>query len=159
MPIQSRYFCFDHVRSAFSAAIVHAAADGVPAGDDIVTVYNFAPDTEGFAAIDNVLFAVLGTGRCGDAPAVIGDDHQHGQFVAWACAPDHAGGEIPFGSTGVAARDNGDAVAAKTLLHQCGPRRYDILHLNDGRDRQDVPIAAGEVAGEIATHGMRIGGR
>ena len=73
-------------------------------------------------------------------------------------APDQAGGEIALGRAGVAAGDDGDAVAAVALLHQGRARRHGVLHLDDRGDRHDVPVAAGEVAGEIAAHRVRVGG-
>ncbi len=158
MAVQTRHLRFDHVRPAFAAAIIHAAADGVPAGDDIVAIDDFAANAERFAAIDDVLLAVLAARRRRDAPTVVGDDYQHRQLVAGPAAPYQTRSEIALGGAGFAAGDDGDAVAAVPLLHQRRARRHDVLHFDHRRDRQDVPIAVGEVADEIAAHRVRVGG-
>ncbi len=158
MAVQPRDHRFNHVRPALAAAIIHTPANGVPTGEDIVAIDDFAADAEPLAAVDDVFLAVLAARRRRDAPTVVRDDDQNRQFVAGPAAPDQARGEIALGGAGLAAGDNRDAVAAEPFLHQRRARRHDVLHLDHGRDRDHVPIAIGEMAGEIAAHRMRIGG-
>src|SRR5262249_59409214 len=112
------------------AAILHGSLDAEPARQGIVAVHHLAFDAERFAAIDDVLETVLALVGRGNAPAIVHDDHQDGQLVAGAGAPDHAGGEVAFGGAGVAANDDGDAVAAAALFHQRRARPPVQMHLD-----------------------------
>jgi len=51
-----------HVGLALPAAVVHGAADGVPAGDHVVAVHHLAGDAERPAPVDDVALAVLAGG-------------------------------------------------------------------------------------------------
>ena len=68
-------------------------------------------------------------------------------------------GEVALGGAGVAAGDDRDAVAAMAFLHQGRARGHGILHLDHGRDRQDVPFAHGEMSGKIAAQRMSVADR
>src|SRR5438552_4800032 len=137
--------------------MLHRSLDGVPASDGIVAVHHLAWNTERLAAINDPLFAVLRAGGSGDAPRVVGHDHEHRQLVARPRAPDETGGEITLGGAGLAAGDNRDAVTTQALLDQRGAGSHDVLNLNHRADRCDIPLTTGEVAREIPAHGMRIG--
>src|SRR5439155_19215347 len=139
VPVQPRYLRLDHERSALGAAVFHGALNAEPARQRIISVHDLALDAERFAAIDDVLEAMLSAVLGRNAPAVVHDDHRHGELVSGARAPDHAGGEVAFGGAGVAADDKGDGVAAVTLLHEGRARRHRELHLDHGADRHDVP--------------------
>src|SRR5262249_45282150 len=97
--------------------------------------------------------------RCRDSIAVIGHDHQDGQLIARPRGPDHATGEIALRGAGVAADDDGDAVAALPLLYERGAGGHYVLHFDDAGDRQDVPLRDGVVADEVAAHRVPVGGR
>ena len=125
MAVQARHSWFEHVGRSRRSAMVHGALDGEPARDRVVAVDDFAGDAERFAAVDDAARGVLGAVRRRDAPAVVGDDHEDGQFVAGPGGPDQARGEIPLGRARVAADDDGDAVAAVAFLHEGGAGRHE----------------------------------
>jgi hypothetical protein len=155
--IQAGDHGLQHEGAALVADVLHRPADGVPAGDDVVAIDDLAGNAECLAAINDVRLAMLAASRRRDAPAVVRHDHQDGQFVAGPAAPDQARGEIALGGSGVAAGDDRDALAAETLLYQGRAWGHGVLHLDDRRYRDDVPFAVGEVAGEVATHRVRVG--
>ncbi len=157
VPVEPGDHGFEHVGTAFLAAVFHGAADGVPTGDGIVTVDHLAGNAERLAAVDDVAFAVLGPRLGGNPPAVVGDDHEDREFVFRPRAPDHARGEVPFGGAGVPSHDDRDAVAAVTLLYPGGPGGHGILDLDDAGDRHYVPFALGEMAHEVPPHAVAIG--
>lgn len=98
-----------------------------------------------------------------NAEAVVGHDHQHGQFHARAGTPVEAGFEVAFGRAGFAAHNNGDAFIFRRIfqtmafLHQCCSGSHRILHFDDAGDRNDIPLWHRIMTDEVATPGVPIG--
>ncbi len=117
--VEPRDVRLEQERLPLRAHVVHRLLQLEVAGDRVVAV-----DGLGCACRTPcprsamVLASLLGRRRGGDAPLVVGDDDEDRQLVAGPAAPDQAAGEVALGRAGVAAGDDGDAVAAVALLGQ-----------------------------------------
>jgi hypothetical protein len=149
---------FKEEGAALGTHVVHGLLELVVGLLGVVAVDDAGADAEGLAPVGDVFLAVLGAGGGGDAPAVVGDQHEDGKFGTRAAGPDQAGGEVALGGAGVAALDNGDALAVGALLGHGGARGDGELNLDGGGDGDHVPGADGGVTGEVATAGVGVGG-
>src|SRR5205823_9473408 len=116
-------------------------------------------DPERLAAVRDALLAVLAVPGGGDAPLVVRDDDQDRQRIGRPRRPYQAGGEIPLRGSGVAAGDDGDSASTGALLRDACPDADRVLRLDDGADRNDVPLALRVVIRKVAASRIRVGGR